>query len=49
MGGFGDFNKGEKRKMSKEEMKKKANKSMNSTDSTAFVLPKIIEKKKGGF
>lgn len=48
MGGFGDFNKGEKKKMSKKEMEKRAKLSMSSTGgSSAFVLPKIIEKKKG--
>ena len=50
MGGFGDFNKGETKKMSKKKMEKKAQQAMNATGGgSAFVLPKIIEKKKGDF
>lgn len=48
MGGFGDFNKGERKKMSKEEMERRAKRAMNQSGSTSsgFVLPKIIERKK---
>lgn len=45
MGGFGDFNKGEKKKMSKEEMARRAKRMMSAGGPAGFVLPKIIEKK----
>lgn len=49
MGSFGGFYKGEKKKVSKEEMEKRAKKSMISTGGSTFTLPKLIEKKKGGW
>lgn len=46
MGGFGDFNKGEKKKLSKEKREEIAKRNVIQTGSTGFVLPKIIERAK---
>lgn len=47
MGGFGDYSKNEKKKIAKSKLEERAKKSMMQTGTTGFVLPKIIERKRG--